>query len=76
VGLERGSLRLVSKTDELIGRNSRGFSLGTENMAMGIQCTDHVTPLSARVGTTFADKWQPLGIVRSWTKATEFSWFS
>jgi hypothetical protein len=32
-------------------------------------------PLSAKIGTNFADKRRPLGIVRSRTKATEFSGF-
>jgi hypothetical protein len=31
----------------------------------------HNTPLSAKVGTNFADKQRLLGIVRSWAKATE-----
>jgi hypothetical protein len=41
-----------------------------ENTAVGSRCTDH--PLSAEVGTNFADEWRSLGIVRSRTKATEF----
>jgi hypothetical protein len=30
-------------------------------------------PLSAKVGTNFADKQRLLGLVRLWTQATEFS---
>jgi hypothetical protein len=28
----------------------------SENMAVGILCADHATPLSAKIGTNFADK--------------------
>ena len=42
---------------------------------MGIRCADHVTPLyPQKVGTNFADRGgRSVGIVRSRTKATEFS---
>jgi hypothetical protein len=43
VGLERGALSIMSTIEELIGRNSSGSSLETENMAEGIRCTDHDT---------------------------------
>jgi hypothetical protein len=33
----------------------------TENMALGIRCDDHANPLSAKVGTKFADKRRSLG---------------
>jgi hypothetical protein len=34
VGLERGSLSLVSTTEELLGRKSSGSGLETENTAV------------------------------------------
>jgi hypothetical protein len=40
---------------------------------VGIRCADHATPLSTKIGTKFADKRLFLGIVRTRTKATEFS---
>jgi hypothetical protein len=44
VGLEQGPLSLVSKTEELLGRNSSGSGLETENTAVGIRHADHVAP--------------------------------
>jgi hypothetical protein len=41
-------------------------------MAVGIRRADHAT-LSAKVGISFADKRLSVGIVRSRTQATEFS---
>jgi hypothetical protein len=57
VGLEQGPLSLVSTTEELIARKSS--SSGLENREYGRRdpmrwpCD---TPLSAKVGTNFADK--------------------
>jgi hypothetical protein len=56
VGLERSPFSLVSTIEELIERKSSGSSLETEITAVGIRRADHVTPLSAEVGTNFADK--------------------
>jgi hypothetical protein len=61
VGLERGPLNLVSTNEELLGRNSSCSGLVTQNTAVGIRCADHATPLSAKVGTNYADKRQSLG---------------
>jgi hypothetical protein len=61
VGLERGSLSLVSTIEELLGRKSKGSGLGTEIMVIGI------VALTAKVGTNFSDKWRSLA-----TKAMEF----
>jgi hypothetical protein len=44
VGLERDPLSLVSTIEELLKRKSSGFSLKTENTAIGIRHTDHVVP--------------------------------
>jgi hypothetical protein len=44
VSPERGTLNLVSTTEELLGRNS-GFDLEkSENMAVGNRRADHMTP--------------------------------
>jgi hypothetical protein len=43
VGLERGPLSLVSTTEELLGRNSRGSGQKIEITAVGICRTDHAT---------------------------------
>jgi hypothetical protein len=62
VGLERGPLSLVSTTEELLGRNSSGSGLESENMAVGIRHADHVEPsIRKKVGTNFADKRRSLG---------------
>jgi hypothetical protein len=61
VGLERGPLSLVSKIEELLGRKSSGC--GLENLEYGRRDPSHWprdTPLSAKVGTNFADKLRSL----------------
>jgi hypothetical protein len=62
MGLERGPLSLVSTTEELLGRNSRGSGLEIREYG----CWDpsrwqRDTPLSEKVGTNFADKRGSLG---------------
>jgi hypothetical protein len=42
VGLERGPPSLASATEELLGRESKGSRLETENTAVGIRHADHV----------------------------------
>jgi hypothetical protein len=66
VGLERGPLSLVSTIKKLLERKSGSSGPETENMAISICHTDHVAPsILCRL----------VGIVRSWTEATEFSLF-
>jgi hypothetical protein len=73
VGLERGPLRLVSATEELLGRKSSGF--GLENREYGRRDSSR-----GPLGTLYAQKLAltsptsgglSVGIVRSRTKATE-----
>jgi hypothetical protein len=62
VGLERGPLSLVSTTEELLERKSSGS--GLENREYGRREPSRRlrdTPLSAKVGTKFADKRRSLG---------------
>jgi hypothetical protein len=63
VGLERGPLSLMSITEELLEWKSSGSrSRKLRLTAVGIRCTDHSKhPLSAKVGTNFADKRRSLG---------------
>jgi hypothetical protein len=53
VGLERGSLNLVSTTEELLDRKIAAPVYKTENTAVGIHHADHVAPFIRK-------SWQPL----------------
>jgi hypothetical protein len=55
VGVERGPLSFVSTIEELLKEKVAAPVQGSENTAVGDRCADHVTPLSAKVGTNFAD---------------------
>jgi hypothetical protein len=46
----------VSTFEELLGRKSSGWDLRTENTAVGFVALTTPHPLSATVGTDFADK--------------------
>jgi hypothetical protein len=76
VALERGPLSLVSTIEELLGRKSSGCNLEIREYGRGDPLhRSRGTPLSAKVGTSFADKRRSLGTVRSRTKATEFVFY-
>ena len=76
MGLERGLLSLVRSTEELFEYKSSGSRSRKQRLtAVGTHCADHVTPLNpqklALISPTGGGR--SVGIVRSRTKATEFS---
>jgi hypothetical protein len=62
MGLELGPISPVSTTEELLGRDSRGFGLENREYGRGdpLLCPRD-TPLSAKVGANFADRQLSLG---------------
>jgi hypothetical protein len=65
----------VSTTEVLIGRKSNGFGLETKNTAIEIR---HVAPSIGKTLALTSPKscGRSVGIVRLWTQATEFSFWS
>jgi hypothetical protein len=52
---ERGPLSLVRIIEELLEWKSSGSYQENRINGRGIRCADHATPISAKVGTNFAD---------------------
>jgi hypothetical protein len=76
VCLERCPLSLLSKIEELLGRNNSGFYLENREYGHGDPLRWPRGTLSAKVGTNFADiGGRSVGIVRLRTKTTEFVYF-
>jgi hypothetical protein len=75
VGLERGPLSLVSTIEELLGRQSSGSGLENREYGLGIRHADHATPFYPQKlsPTSPTSGGRSVGIVRSQTQATEFS---
>jgi hypothetical protein len=75
VGLERGPLSLVSITEKLLEWKSSGSESRKPRLtAVGIRCADHATPSLQKLALTSPTSGgRSVGIVRLWTKATEFS---
>jgi hypothetical protein len=74
VGLERGPLSLMSTTEELPGRESSGSSLeGREYGCNPSRWPRSTLYLQKLAGTLPTSDGRSVGIVCSWTQATEFS---
>jgi hypothetical protein len=74
VGLEWGSLSLVSTTEELFGRNSSGSGLENREYGRGEPlCWPRNTLYPQKLALTLpTNGGRSVGIVRLWTEATEF----
>jgi hypothetical protein len=73
VGMERGSLSLLSSIQELLERKSSGFVIEAENTAVGIRHADQVTSSVCKklAPTSSTSDGLSVGIVHSRTQATE-----
>jgi hypothetical protein len=76
VGLERCPLSLVSTIEELLGRKSSDYGLESREYAVMTATLTKLQPLSAKVGTNFANKGGlSVGIVHSGTQESYFFFF-
>jgi hypothetical protein len=75
VGLERGPHSLVSTIEELVERKSKGSGPEIDITAVGIRHADHVASSIQLALTSPTSGGRSVGIVRSRTQATEFSFF-
>jgi hypothetical protein len=78
VGLEWGSLSLVSTTEELLDRKVAAPVQKTENTAVGIRHADHVAPfypLKLAISSPTSGG-RSVGIVRSRTQTTDLFYIS
>jgi hypothetical protein len=73
MGLEQGPLSLVSTIEELLERKSSSF--GLENLDYGHRGSVTLTTLHPSALTLLTSSIRSVGIVRSQTEATEFSFF-
>jgi hypothetical protein len=74
VGLELGSLSLVSTTEELLDRKVAAPVYKTENTAVGIRHANHVAPSIRKklAITSLTSGGRSVGVVRSRTQTMEF----
>jgi hypothetical protein len=77
VGLEQGSLSVVSTIEELLERKSSGSGLESENTVVGIHRAYHSAHFSRKklAQTSPTSSACSVCIVRSLTQATEFSFY-
>jgi hypothetical protein len=73
MGMERGPLSLVSKTEELLNRKIASPVYKTENTAVGIRHADHVAPSISKKLAISSPKsgGRSVSIVRSRTQTME-----
>jgi hypothetical protein len=76
VGLEGVALRLLSTIEELLERRNSGFGLENREYGRRVRHADHVAPCIRKklALTSPTSGCRSVGIVRSWTQATEFFW--
>jgi hypothetical protein len=73
VGLERCPLSLMSTIEELLGRNNSSSSLETRECGCrDPSCWPHYTHYLQKLALTSLSGGHSVGIVHSWTRATEF----